>query len=231
MLIVLLISLIGPLIVFAFADQITNLRYIQRTTFLSILQKQSDEIARGQEQLRASLADTIRKLDGKTDEKFEQSIRLLHNLADEMGPEQTRLAATIKEVQNSLIEDNNGPTGGQRDRDTYAPWFTRIGSLLFIVFAVRVFGNLYRYNTSYAVYYDGQADALQLYLGVSAEQDLVEFLERIGTVIRPTDIKLPEVQSPWDRLMRWRSQTEDRAGEIKKAPPKTKKGGNKPLQK
>ena len=201
MLVILIVSVTSNLVVFTFADQLTNLRYIQRNSFMAILQKQSDDVARGQEFLRITLGEIIKKSDVKDDDKFDQTLRPLRDLTDQMGAQQNQLISNIKVVQASLLEDNVGATS-QRDRDPYAPYWARGGSLFILVFAARIFWNLYRYNTSIALHYNAIADGLAIFAAVHTEKDDVsQFLDDIRQIVRPPEAGIPKGPSPWERIV------------------------------
>ena len=237
-LVILIVCLTSGLLVFIFAEQFTNIKYIQQSSLIAVLDRQSNSITRAQEQINAILSSATRTLENAnrvlTSEPKDLSsrdydvfravrnsldpdtIRIMRVYVDEMRSEQLSFLKAIGDIQKSLVGEN-GSQGGQKDREPYAAFFARFGSLVILFLSVQVFGRLYRFNLSLASDYDAVADTLSLYQLNLTNEKLEDFVKKMRDLVKPTNIDLPEVKSPLEYVFGWRKADPPRRQSRKKA--------------
>jgi hypothetical protein len=158
-----LISLLSGLIVFIFADQITNLRYLQKSSVLSSINKQSKDLLDEQAAARTLItklsnpgAQVDKEVVNKVDRLVDDYIRPIVEKQEKIMDEYRGLVRAIG------LEEASTNEGKNTNRDPYAAFFARLGSLVILFLAVQVFNRLYRFNLVLAGDYDAVADALEI---------------------------------------------------------------------
>jgi hypothetical protein len=125
--------------------------------------------------------------------------RLFKENLDGLRYESTRLEMDISELQHKADDLQNEitkaeETGRQSTLDQNQIWVlvsaivTRLGSVVLLLFLVKILVPLYRYNIKLASYYDARADALELMniQGFGGGADTM--FEKLSTVLTPETI-------------------------------------------
>jgi len=79
---------------------------------------------------------------------------------------------------------------------------TRIGSVVILLFLVKILVPLYRYNMKLAYYFDARADALELLTADAKEERTVTAFEQLLSTLSPAGIDFgPSPQSPSEEAL------------------------------
>jgi predicted PurR-regulated permease PerM len=65
---------------------------------------------------------------------------------------------------------------------------TRVGSIVLLLFLVKILVPLYRHNIKLASYYDARADALELIIISGSEDRIVNMFEKFTTILTPANV-------------------------------------------
>jgi hypothetical protein len=173
---------------------------------LTYLAQRVDELKREMDYRRAQLEEMEKRLtheltgqggsripgDGPIATIRQKEIQYLQSQIDSLFEELKKVQQQKLDLENEITRDEASNDQPLFDRNQV--WIlisaiaTRLGSIILLLFLVKILVPLYRYNTKLAFYYDARADALVLMEIHTNEGKDGSALERITAIFSPDDI-------------------------------------------
>ena len=165
-------------------------------TRVAILQREIDATDKTIEEIQERIRSLRKGIEDETSQQKSRSSStesLLDTLKSHLSEAQDRerllreARQRLQEQQTGIAEQKVAPTS----YELVSAVSTRVGSIILLLFLVRILVPLYRYNVRLASYYDARADALELTSLSNNEVDY-ELFEKLTSILSPDGIDFSE---------------------------------------